>query len=194
MSSDERRNKRAQWRALQAYCRSEAREPLIWDTSISACICDDVPLVDRLRMLGRYLLISLASWTPLSPVKVWLLRRAGVRIGQGVYISPDVVIDPLFPELITLEDDALLGMGCRLITHEYTATTFRLGRVRVGRGSVVGAWAMVRSGVMIGEKATVGACSFVNRDVADGETVAGTPARPINKVENVGAKANEVMQ
>lgn len=186
MPNAEQNPRLAQWRELQAYCRSGSSEPLVWDSSLSACICEDVPLGDRLLMLGRYLLVSLARWVPLSSAKVWLLRRAGVRIGKGVYISPGVVFDPLFPGLITLEDDALLGMGCRLITHEYSATTFRLGRIRVGRGAVIGGWAMVRSGVMVGAMATVGACSFVNRDVPEGATVAGVPARPIDAKQPAG--------
>jgi acetyltransferase-like isoleucine patch superfamily enzyme len=186
MPNAERNQKLAQWHALQAYCRSGRAEPLVWDSSISACICDDVPLGDRLLILGRYLLTSLARWIPLSPAKVWLLRRAGMRIGRDVYISPGVVVDPLFPELITLEDDVLLGMGCRLFTHEYSATAFRLGRIRVGRGAVIGGWALVRSGVSVGAGATVGACSFVNRDVAAGATVVGVPARPLEARQPAG--------
>jgi acetyltransferase-like isoleucine patch superfamily enzyme len=88
-----------------------------------------------------------------------------------------VVIDPLYPQLVRIEAGALLGLGCRLMTHEYTATRFRLGRVHVGAGSVVGAFSTVRSGVRIGARATIGMHSFVNEDVPDDATVAGVPAR-----------------
>ena len=63
------------------------------------------------------------------------------------------------------------------------ATRFRIGPVRVGKGSVVGAFATVRPGVTIGSKATVGFNSYVNRDVPDGETVGGVPAKPLRKAE-----------
>ncbi len=181
MSNAEYEKKLAQWREIQAYCRSGAREPRAWDSHISACVCDAVSWGDRMRKLGTYLLVSLAGWTPYSPHKVWLLRRTGMKIGKGVYISPGVIVDPLFPELITIEDDVLLGLGSRLLTHEYSASSFRLGRVHLGRGAVIGAWALVRSGVTVGEKATVGACSFANKDVAAGTSVGGVPARPIQK-------------
>ena len=186
MSSPEQRQRREEWNRLKAYCRQEEAGPLIMESSVSTCLCDAVPWADRLRMLGRYLLVSLAHHIPASGGKIALLRLAGVKIGRDVYISPGVVIDPLFPELITLEDGALLGLGCRLLTHEYTARVFRLGRVRIGQGAVIGAWATVRSGVTVDAMATVGACSFVNRDVAGGTTVGGVPARVLAESE-VGA-------
>jgi acetyltransferase-like isoleucine patch superfamily enzyme len=40
-----------------------------------------------------------------------------------------------------------------------------MGRVRIGKGSVIGGYAVVRAGVSIGEKATVGFLSYVNNDV-----------------------------
>lgn len=177
MPNDQINRRMKEWNRIKAYCRGAAGEPLISNESIASCLCDAIPLSDRLRMAGRYLMVSLAHHIPISPIKVWLLRRVGARIGRDVFISPGVVFDPLFPELITIEDGALLGLGCRLITHEYTATSFRLGRIHIGKGAVIGGWAMVRSGVTVGAGATVGACSFVNKDVPDGETVAGVPAR-----------------
>ncbi len=127
----------------------------------------------------RSLVVLIAGVVPAPSWKVALYRLLGAKIGRGVYISPRVCIDPLYPELITLEDGCLLGVGCRLFAHEVTAHDFRLGRVVVRAGAVMGAFATVRAGVTIGREATVGFNSFVNRDVPDGATVAGVPARPI---------------
>lgn len=133
----------------------------------------------RLGMAFRYILICLGAAVPCCKAKGWIYRLTGMKVGRGVCISPGVTMDPLYPHLIELEDGCLLGMGCRLLTHEYTATKFRAGRVRVGRGAVIGAYAVVRSGVSVGSKATVGAMSFVNRDVPHGAKVGGVPARPL---------------
>lgn len=181
MSSNGTPHKLEKWNRLQAWLRGGAEGLFNAHEGIASCVCDAVPVMDRLRMLGRYLVVSLAQFVPVSPVKIWLLRRVGVKIGRDVYISPGVVFDPLFPELITIEDGVLLGLCCRLITHEYTTKNFRLGRVHIGRDSVIGGWALVRSGVRIGTGVTVGACCFVYKDVPDGATVISVPGRVLHE-------------
>lgn len=145
------------------------------------CVCEVLFLTagDWLRFHARYVLAALARMTPLSFLKVALYRAMGMRIGRDVYIAPGVFLDPVLPELIELADDAFLGMECHLLAHEYTATEFRLGQIRVGRGAVIGAYATVRPGITIGARATVGCNAVVTHDVADGLTVAGVPARPL---------------
>ncbi|MDP6636688.1 MAG: DapH/DapD/GlmU-related protein [Phycisphaerae bacterium] len=137
-------------------------------------------LAAHLKQHLRSLIVMLAGVMPISAVKIGLYRLAGARIGRNVHLAPGVVIDPLYPQLITLGDGCRLGLGCRLLAHEITAYDFRLGRISVANGSVIGAYSTVRSGVSIGERATIGFNSFVNRDVSDGTTVAGSPAREIN--------------
>ncbi len=51
--------------------------------------------------------------------------------------------------------------------------------IRIGDGAWIGAKATVVPGADIGARAIVGANSFVNRPVAEGERVGGVPARPI---------------
>ena len=168
-------------REVEAFWNGNQDEPLVLLHNGDYCPCDVLTptrrslLRDSLRALTTYLVLKL----PFSAPKKAYLRALGMKIGRNVYIAPDTMIDPLYPWLVELEDDVLLGNGCRLITHEYTAATFRIGRVRVGRGSVIGAYATVRSGVTIGRKVTVGFNSYVNRDVPDGLTVGGVPARPL---------------
>ncbi len=125
-------------------------------------------------------MVLLANSLPISSWKIAIYRLLGTKIGRGVYIGPSVLIDPLYPELSTLRDGCVLGIGCRLFAHEITAGNLRLGRIVIGADSVVGAYTTVRSGVSVGNSVTIGFNSFVNRDVPNGATVAGVPARIIN--------------
>jgi len=181
LKPEDRARLESERKAFKAYLAERPNRPLVLEKH-------DAYHVDRVifgaafsqaRLAVRYIILSLAHWAPFCPVKIALYRLLGVQIGRRVCIAPGVVIDPLFPELIELDDDCCLGIGCRLFTHEYTATNFRVGPIRVGKGSVVGAYATVRSGVTIGSRVTVGANSFVNRDVPDGQVVGGVPARPL---------------
>jgi acetyltransferase-like isoleucine patch superfamily enzyme len=167
--------------ALRDWLRAGASAPLVLDRDEQLGPWD-VLCRSRAGRIGRglaSLAILLANALPFSSWKIALYRSLGVRIGRGVYIAPGVVIDPMFPELITLEDGCFLGMGCRLLTHEITADSIRAGRITVQAGAVVGGYATIRSGVRIGQRATVGCNSFVNRDVPPGTMVGGVPAREL---------------
>jgi sugar O-acyltransferase (sialic acid O-acetyltransferase NeuD family) len=55
------------------------------------------------------------------------------------------------------------------------------GGVKIGSRVMVGANSTVLENITIGNDATIGAGAVVTRNVADGETVVGVPARPISK-------------
>ena len=131
----------------------------------------------------KALFIGLALKLPCNRLKVWVLRRVGACIGENVYFSAGVWIDPTFPELLTIEDNVFLGMGVKVFTHEYRIDQFRAGRVWIRRGAFIGGFAVIPCGIEIGEGAVVAACSVVHRDVPPGATLISPPARIISRKE-----------
>jgi acetyltransferase-like isoleucine patch superfamily enzyme len=114
---------------------------------------------------------------PFTRLKIALLRRAGARVGRDVFISADVWIDPTFPQLLTIEDRVMIGVGVKIGLHEFTPDEFCAGRVVLRRGAIVGGFALIRYGVEIGEDAVVAPAAAVARDVPAGQMAVGNPAR-----------------
>lgn len=167
--------------AVRAWLDGDRSAPLRLPLEDAPCLCEGRWWRTRLgrETCWRSALAWVARRLPTSSLRVACYRLAGARIERGVYLSPDVLLDPLYPQLVRLEEDALLGMGARVLTHEYTATGFMLGRTVVEPGAVLGGWSTVRAGVRVGAGATVGAHSFAVRDVPPHETVSGVPAAPL---------------
>jgi len=159
----------------------DKKQPLILKRHENYCPCEILfpNQMENVKFYLRFAVMRIINALPSSTLKIWFYRLMGAKIGKDVFISLGVFMDAFYPRLIEIEDDVFLGAGCRLLTHEYTADYFRAGRVRIGKGSVVGGWSTIRCGVTLGQKVTTGLGSVVVSDVADGLTVGGTPARPL---------------
>lgn len=114
----------------------------------------------------RFVLGRIAEKIDYSPIKVFLYRLMGVKIGEGVFISPSVIIDPHFPKLITIEDYVILGYGARIAAHEQTGMTYYIGRVTIKKGATVGGYASIRRGSTIPEMADVPALTNIHSTTA----------------------------
>ena len=80
-------------------------------------------LRSRIRMYRNYLWWALANRTPPGKWKNRLIRRMGVKMGDDVFISPGVIIDPVFPELVHIGNNVFLGWNARIFTHIITPYT-----------------------------------------------------------------------
>lgn len=116
--------------------------------------------------------------------------------GEGVYIGPYAHVASfchlnIGGGILVMEDGSSCGSGVRLITgsnipgpgHGCSAIApdaiVKRSFIHIKRNATIFAGATVLPGVTIGEGAVVGANSLVNRDVPDGETWVGSPARRI---------------
>lgn len=134
------------------------------------------PWLTPARLNFNFCVAKLAEMIPLSSIKIAIYRMMGVTIGKGVFISPDVILDPHFPRLIVLEDYAVLGWGAKIATHEMSTRKYRIGRVVIGKGAVVGGCSIIRAGIKVGENAQTCANSYIHRNVPPGHS--GRPQGP----------------
>ena len=132
-----------------------------------------------LRVAVNYAFIVAARHSPSLRSKSWLLRRIGVDVGSGVSWGLESTPDVFWPELITVEDDVIIGYDATILCHEFLQDEYRTGAVRIGERAMIGAGTIVLPGVEIGADAQIAANSLVATDVPPGETWAGVPAEPI---------------
>ncbi|WP_135854526.1 acyltransferase [Halorussus salinus] len=137
-----------------------------------------------LRVALNYVVIVLARISPSLKLKSLLLRSIGVTVGEGVSWGLESTPDVFWPELVTVEDHAIVGYDATILCHEFLQDEYRTGEVRIGERAMIGAGAVILPGVEIGEGASVAANSLVTQDVPPGATVAGVPAEPMGSDES----------
>jgi serine acetyltransferase len=130
---------------------------------------------NALRGLVNRILQHLARILPgAQSLRVRLHRARGVKIGKGVWIGYDVILETSRPHLITIEDGAIISVRAMVIAH------FRGSEgVKIERDAFVGPGAIILPNVVIGQGAVVTAGSVVTHSVSPMTVVQGNPAVPV---------------
>jgi acetyltransferase-like isoleucine patch superfamily enzyme len=146
-----------------------------------------------LRFLWSWVLQSIARTSPHSGLTVALQRARGVNIGKHVYIGPRVIIDELYPHLVTVENYVSIGMDCMIFAHSNPTCSLeikqrfyprKVAATVIKRGACVYPRCIILAGTTIGENSVIGAGSVVTRDVAPYTVVGGNPAKFIKQLES----------
>ncbi len=141
------------------------------------------------HMLYSYLLLRLAMISPFGGVNAFLHGLRGVTVGRKVKIYHDVIIDPVEPGSVILEDYVTLSPGVIILTHtnplspsapiyQYVGPR-EVNPVRIKEASWIGANAIILPGVTVGKYCVVGAGAVVTKDIPDFTVAVGVPAKPI---------------
>ena len=107
---------------------------------------------------------------------------SGAVLGKGVFVGKMAIInnDAVIGNNCIINTRSLVEHGCNIGDSANISTnTVINGDVKIGEGSFIGSCSVVIGQIRIGCWSTVGAGAVVIRDVGDGVTVAGIPARQI---------------
>lgn len=95
-----------------------------------------------------------------------------VHVGENVNIQSMVYL----PHLTWIDDNVFIGPNV-IVTNDRYPVSRRLSGVRIGRGAVIGAGAVLIAGIEVGENSIIAAGSIVTKDVPANSMVMGAPAR-----------------
>jgi len=110
--------------------------------------------------------------------RVWLHRWRRVKIGHGVWIGYDAIIETSSPHLVAIGDRAAIGIRVTIMAHNREQRG-----VTIQEDASIGTGSIILPNVTIGRGAIVTAGSVVTKSVPPKTMVQGNPARPIARVE-----------
>ena len=107
-----------------------------------------------------------------------------IHLGCDVFFNYGCVVLDICP--VTIGDMTQIGPMVQILAADHPRDPkdrdagLENGKpVSIGRNVWIGGGAIILPGVTVGDDAIIGAGAIVTRDVAAGQTVAGSPARPI---------------
>ena len=123
------------------------------------------------------------GWTLANVIhpRAWISPSA--ELGRGVFIAANAVVnaDARLGDGVIVNTGAIVEHHCQIGDFCHVAPNATLcGSARVGDLALIGAGASVLPVIHVGNRGTVGAGAVVLRDVGEGVTVAGNPARPLH--------------
>ncbi len=141
------------------------------------------------KIVKCFIVIEIARITPFLSWKNWMYRTfLRMKVGKRTAFALKVTPDTMFPERISVGDDAIIGFNTTILAHEYLVDEYRLGDVIIGNNVMIGANSTILPGVTIGDGAVVSAMTLVNKDVPAGAMAGGNPMRIIYTKEEREAR------
>lgn len=134
------------------------------------------------RIFFNGIIVEFCRLLPACGLKVWLYRLMGTKIGKNVHIAKGVVLDHIYGDLTTIEDNVRIDEEAYLDGHEYTISQTIFGRNTIKKGAHLGHHSFVRCGTTIGEHTVIEPYSIAQREIPANEVWGGNPAVFIRKI------------
>lgn len=105
---------------------------------------------------------------------------ASVQIGKGVVLAAGAIVNPdtIIGDYAIVNTGATVDHDCFIGDYAHIAPGVHMsGGVSIGEGTLIGVGASIAPGCSVGKWAVVGAGAVVVRNIPDGVTAKGVPAR-----------------
>lgn len=146
---------------------------------------------------GFLLKFLMESWllAPLLPrrIRPWIVKKIGANVGKNVFIGSKVWVDSGHADMLILEDHVHIAGESTLLCHQrnlknycvgddYAKLGYRVEKIHLKKGCLIGQRTMIMPGVTVGEGAIVGAYSLVTKDIPAWTIATGRPAKVVKTI------------
>lgn len=111
----------------------------------------------------------------------------GLHVGRNFSFEKGMLIDKIYPHLITIGDDVIFSADVKVLAHDAGLKNLmgivRIGKVCIGNRVFVGLGTIILPNVTIGDDVIIGAGSVVSKSIPSGCVCAGVPAKVICSME-----------
>lgn len=111
-----------------------------------------------------------------------VLILGDVKVGKNTWIGPNVILDGSGG--LEIGDYCSISAGVQIYTHHTVEWSTSLGQAaipkkptRIGNGVYIGPNSVVQMGCVVGDRAVIGAMSFVNKDIPENSKCFGIPVQ-----------------
>jgi len=135
------------------------------------------------------LILRLSRILPLSSMRIWMLRKVGVKIGKNCRLfKADWGTEPY---LIGLGDHVVVSNNVRFLTHDGAVWVFRpeypdldiFGAIKVGNNVCLGFNVLLLPNTEIGDNSIVAAGAVVKGKIPPNSVVMGNPAKVVMSID-----------
>lgn len=96
------------------------------DKQLGTAVLEEGSLISLIKGIIGRILQYFAMYIPMTPLmRVKLQRLRGVKIGKNVFVGREVLIDPVYPDLVKIDDHVSLAGRNMIIAHSDPTTPLR---------------------------------------------------------------------
>ena len=141
---------------------------------------------DHIRRFKLFLLLRLSMnrFLESKHIRPWIIRKAGIKLGNHAHIGANVTFDNWSANLYDIGEYCTITMNTILLTHgmvrqEDNSYRSTVGKLIIGKHVFIGAGTIITRPVTIRDNVMIGAGSIVTKDIPSNCVVAGNPAKII---------------